>query len=277
MRILHRIERCRISKSPFSLTLRILLILIATLLYDGKTFHPPPPFLPFLLPCMQKGIRKDNAKKSDPCIKTSAMFLHLEAMLLQMQFHTFEKRALLYSSAISKYFELFPIDGQRFLQLVFGFQLQCFVFLFSGVKRPRQYRTQYILSLAGHLGHLVDLVMPDPCRSLLVTASQASQVTGSRGSRGRESRVGAVRVPEALLAASVYLTRLNIHHTVLYYSEPQWKDTLLPSFLTCSSGTTTMTFSGASLPVEQYSTVWWIFNLLSSKESLEEAELTLSA
>ena len=40
-----------------------------------------------------------------------------------------------------------------------------------------------------------------------------------------------------------YYTRgLNIHHTVLYYSEPQWKDTLLPSFLTCSSGTTTMTF-----------------------------------
>ena len=52
------------------------------------------------------------------------------------------------------------------------------------------------------------------------------------------------------LSSSVYLTRLNIHHTVLYYSEPQWKDTLLPSFLTCSSGTTTMTFSGASLPVE---------------------------
>ena len=75
------------------------------------------------------------------------MFLHLEAMLLQMQFHTFEKRALLYSSTISKYFVLFPIDGQRFLQSVFGFQLQCFVFLFSGVKRPRQYRTQYILSL----------------------------------------------------------------------------------------------------------------------------------
>ena len=33
-----------------------------------------------------------------------------------------------------------------------------------------------------------------------------------------------------------------MHHTVLYYSEPQWRDTLLPSFLTCSSGTTTMTF-----------------------------------
>ena len=49
---------------------------------------------------------------------------------------------------------------------------------------------------------------------------------------------------------TVYLTRLNIHYTVLYYSEPQWKDTLLPSFLTCSSGATTMTFSGASLPVE---------------------------
>ena len=52
------------------------------------------------------------------------------------------------------------------------------------------------------------------------------------------------------LSSSVYLTRLNIHHTVLYYSEPQWKDTLLPSFLTCSSGTTTVTFSGESLPVE---------------------------
>ena len=45
-------------------------------------------------------------------------------------------------------------------------------------------------------------------------------------------------------------SRLNIHDTAHYYSEPQWKDTLLPSFLTCSSGTTTMTFSGASLPVE---------------------------
>ena len=80
-------------------------------------------------------------------IKTSAMFLQLLAMLLQMQFHTFEKRALLNSGAISKYFILFPIDGQRFLQSVFGFQLHCFDFIFGGVKRPIYYRTQYILSL----------------------------------------------------------------------------------------------------------------------------------
>ena len=63
------------------------------------------------------------------------------------------------------------------------------------------------------------------------------------------------------------LKRLKVkyspHSTVLFYSQPQWKETLLlPSFLTYSSGTTTMTFSGASLPVEWYSTVWWIFNLL---------------
>ena len=45
----------------------------------------------------------------------------------------------------------------------------------------------------------------------------------------------------------IYFTsRFNIHHTAHYYSEPQWKDILLH----CSSGTTTMTFSGASLPVE---------------------------
>ena len=32
-------------------------------------------------------------------------------------------------------------------------------------------------------------------------------------------------------------SRLNIHDTAHYYSQPQWKDTLLPSFLTCSSRT----------------------------------------
>ena len=47
-----------------------------------------------------------------------------------------------------------------------------------------------------------------------------------------------------------YTRRLNIHHTVSIHCGSQWKDTLLPSFLTCSSGTTTMPFSGASLPVE---------------------------
>ena len=77
----------------------------------------------------------------DPCIKTSAMFLQLLAMLLQMKFRTFEKRPLLNSGAISKYFILFPIAGQRFLQSVFGFQLHCFDFIFGGVKRPIYYRT----------------------------------------------------------------------------------------------------------------------------------------
>ena len=77
------------------------------------------------------------------------MFQQLLAMFLQMQFHTFEKRALLKSGAISKYLILFPIDGQRFLQSVFSFQLHCFDFLFGGVKRPIYYRTQYILSLKG--------------------------------------------------------------------------------------------------------------------------------
>ena len=53
---------------------------------------------------------------------------------------------------------------------------------------------------------------------------------------------GAKRAP----GATVFTSRLNIKEAVLKYCEPQWKDTLLPSFLTCSSGTTTMTFSGPS-------------------------------
>ena len=56
--------------------------------------------------------------------KTSTIFLQLLAMLLQLLFHTFEKRALLYSGAFSKYFIVFPIDGQMFLQSIFGCQLQ---------------------------------------------------------------------------------------------------------------------------------------------------------
>ena len=36
-----------------------------------------------------------------------------------------------YLHTISKYFVLFSIDGQRFLQSVFGFHLQCFVFFYS--------------------------------------------------------------------------------------------------------------------------------------------------
>ena len=60
--------------------------------------------------------------------KTSAIFLQLLAMLLQLLFHTFEKMALLYSGAISKYFIVFTIDGQSFLQSIFGCQLQYFDF-----------------------------------------------------------------------------------------------------------------------------------------------------
>ena len=52
------------------------------------------------------------------------------------------------------------------------------------------------------------------------------------------------------IKCSYYTRRLNIRDIGHYNSEPQWKDTLHPSFLTCSSGTTTVTFSGASLPVE---------------------------
>ena len=69
--------------------------------------------------------------------KTSAIFLQLLAMLLQLKFCSFEKRALLYSGAISLYFTLSPIDGQRFLQSVYAIHPQCFDFLFGGVKRPR--------------------------------------------------------------------------------------------------------------------------------------------
>ena len=102
-----------------------------------------------VLSCYPESGQYQQKSKVNPALgrKTSAMFLQLLAMLLQKQFCTFEKRALSYSGAISKYFIFFYKDGQKFLQSDFGYQFQCFDFLFIGVKKPIQYRTQYILSL----------------------------------------------------------------------------------------------------------------------------------